>query len=68
MAWLTDEQRIEYDKRNRRLLAAVRAGVPYPMIAERFKLTRPRVSQIAISAGLYRRQPRKAHQCDTKNP
>jgi hypothetical protein len=68
MVTLTDEQRIEYDKRNRRLLAAVRAGVPYPLIAERFSLTRPRVSQIATSAGIYRRKPRKAPPCDTKNP
>lgn len=30
---LTDEQRVEYDKRNRRLLAAARAGVPYPPFA-----------------------------------
>lgn len=30
---LTDEQRVKYDKRNRRLLAAARAGVPYPPFA-----------------------------------
>lgn len=51
MVKLTDEQRPAYEARNRRLLAAVRAGVPYPLIAERFSLTRPRVSQIATSAG-----------------
>lgn len=33
MVMLTDEQRVEYDKRNRRLLAAARAGVPYPTFA-----------------------------------
>ena len=67
MVRLTDEQRPAYEARNRRLLAAVRAGVPYPLIAERFNLTRPRVSQIATSAGIYRTKPRKAP-CVTKNP
>ena len=66
--WLTPEQRIEYDKRNRRLLAAVRAGVPYKLIAERFGLARSRVSQIATSAGIYRIKPRKAHTCATSHP
>jgi hypothetical protein len=65
--YLSPEQRRQYEARNRRLLAAVRAGVPYPLIAERFSLTRPRVSQIATSAGIYRCKPRKAP-CDTKNP
>lgn len=67
MPMLTDEQRIEYDKRNRRLLAAVRAGVPYPLLAERFGVNRHRVSQIATRAGIYRRKPRKAP-CSTTPP
>lgn len=33
MVKLTDEQRPAYEARNRRLLAAVLAGVPYPLIA-----------------------------------
>lgn len=65
MVKLTDEQRRQYDARNRRLLAAARAGVPYPLLAERFGVNRHRVSQIATSAGIFRRKPRKASPCST---
>ena len=60
MVTLTDEQRRQYEARNRRLIAAARSGVPYPLLAERFGVNRHRVSQIATAAGIYRRKPRRA--------
>lgn len=65
MVTLNPEQRRQYEARNRRLLAAALAGVPYPLLAERFGINRHRVSQIATSAGIYRRKPRKASPCNT---
>lgn len=64
MVTLNPDQRRQYEARNRRLLAAARAGVPYPLLAERFGVNRHRVSQIATAAGIYRRKPRRAS-CST---
>lgn len=47
MVKLTDEQRREYDMRNRRIIAAARAGAEYPDLAARFGVNRHRISQIA---------------------
>lgn len=44
MVTLNSDQRRQYEARNRRLLAAVRAGVLCRLIAERFGVNRHRVS------------------------
>jgi hypothetical protein len=54
-----EQSRRYYSARYRRVIAAARASIPYPTIAERFGITRSRVSQICTRAGVYRkRKPR----------
>jgi len=36
----TDEQRVEYEKRNRRIIAAARSGADYTDLASRFGVNR----------------------------
>lgn len=52
-------------ERRELILADVRAGKTYAEIAAAYGISGPRVSQIATSAGIYRRKPRKAP-CSTK--
>jgi len=40
MVTLTDEQRVEYEKRNRRIIAAARPGADYTDLASRFGVNR----------------------------
>lgn len=60
MVTLTDEQRVEYEKRNRRIIAAARSGADYTDLASRFGVNRHRISQIATAEGIFRRRPRRA--------
>lgn len=55
----SEKSRRYYALRYHRVIAAARASIPYPTIAERFGISRSRVSQICTKAGVYRkRKPR----------
>jgi hypothetical protein len=55
-----EQHRRFYSARYRRVIAAAKSDIPYPAIAERFGISRSRVSQICTRAGVYRKRRPKS--------